>query len=135
MKMPCQFLKAISVEKDPNHYAKHALSSPDEEHIPLNNVPFKQYQFNRFMLDISKNAKCSKSYIPYCLRAIANDRINDVGFAIHKALTACPKLCYIIQHTSKIIYFINMFLKFSHVLCTTWSLNTHKCTSKYKYKF
>lgn len=83
--MPCQFFKAISVEKDPNHCAMHALSSPEEEHISLSNVPFKQYQFNRFMLDISKNAICSKSYIPYCLRAIANQRINDVGFAIYKA--------------------------------------------------
>ncbi|CAG2242190.1 unnamed protein product [Mytilus edulis] len=42
----------------------------------------KQYQFSRFMGDISRNAGCSRLYTAHCLRATAIQAMNDAGFEL-----------------------------------------------------
>lgn len=87
-KCPVNSLKLFLAKTDPNatslfnHCVKKALSSPEEEDVWFSNVPVKQYQFSRFMSDISKNAKCSTSYTAHCLRATAIQGMNDAGFEI-----------------------------------------------------
>lgn len=88
-KCPVNSLKLFLAKTDPNATSlfnhcvkKKALSSPEEEDVWFSNVPVKQYQFSRFMSDISKNAKCSTSYTAHCLRATAIQGMNDAGFEI-----------------------------------------------------
>ena len=45
-----------------NTCSKKALGNPENESVWYNAVPIKQYQFTRFMADISKNAKCTTNY-------------------------------------------------------------------------
>jgi len=87
-KCPVRNLKLLLDKTDPtatslfNHCSKDALISPDEESIWYTTKPVKQYQFSRFMSDISKNSKCSKSYTAHCLRATAIQGMSDAGFQL-----------------------------------------------------
>jgi hypothetical protein len=45
-------------------------------------VPCKQYQFSKFMPDISRNAGCSPRYTAHCLRSTAIQALNDRGFEL-----------------------------------------------------
>ena len=65
-----------------NTCSKKALGNPENESVWYNAVPIKQYQFTRFMADISKNAKCTTNYTAHCFRATAIQCINDAGFEI-----------------------------------------------------
>ena len=65
-----------------NTCSKKALGNPEEESVWYTAVPIKQYQFTRFMADISKNAKCTTNYTAHCLRATAIQCMNDAGFEI-----------------------------------------------------
>lgn len=70
-KYRCDTLKSL---------CKKAMSSSGEEDVWLSNVPVRYYQFSRFLSDISKNAKSSKSYKAHCLRATAIEGMTDAGF-------------------------------------------------------
>jgi hypothetical protein len=65
-----------------NTCSKKALGNPEDESVWYTAVPIKQYQFTRFMADISKNAKCTTNYTAHCLRATAIQCMNDAGFEI-----------------------------------------------------
>ena len=81
-------LKLLLNKTDPtatslfNHCSKDALISPDEESIWYTTKPVKQYQFSRFMSDISKNSKYSKSYTAHCLCATAIQGMSNAGFQL-----------------------------------------------------
>jgi hypothetical protein len=87
-KCPVKSLKLFLSKTDPNasslfnHCLKPALVSPQDESLWFSDIPVKQYQFSRFMSDICKNAKCSKSYTAHSLRATAIQGMNDAGFEI-----------------------------------------------------
>jgi hypothetical protein len=63
-----------------NHCDKRALESPEFQPYWYINNPVKQHQFSRFMSDITRNAKCSKSYTAHCIRATCIQSMNDAGF-------------------------------------------------------
>ena len=65
-----------------NSCSKKALWNPENESVWYTAVPIKQYQFTRFMADISENAKCSTNYTAHCLRATAIQCMIDAGFEI-----------------------------------------------------
>ena len=87
-------LKLLIYKTDPrttclfNHYSNDAQISPDQEHIWYSIKSVKQYQFSRFMSDIAKNAKCSKSYTAHCvhLRATAIQGMSDTGFELRQIM-------------------------------------------------
>ncbi|KAK3104431.1 hypothetical protein FSP39_001869 [Pinctada imbricata] len=63
-----------------NHINKDAIKSPESTDIWYTTKPVKQYQFSRFMADISRNAKCLINYTAHCLRSTAIQALNDEGF-------------------------------------------------------
>lgn len=65
-----------------NRCLKPALKDPNEHEFWYTNIPLKHYQFTRFMAEISKNAKCTKTYTAHCLRATAIQGMSDAGFEI-----------------------------------------------------
>ena len=87
-KCPVKNLKLLLAKTDPtatslfNHCSKDALVTPNEERIWYTTKSVKQYQFSRFMSDISKQSKCSKSYTAHCLRATAIQGMSDAGFEL-----------------------------------------------------
>ena len=87
-KCPVASLKLYLSKLDPkatflfNRCSKEALKSPTTEEIWYTDVPIKKYQFTRFMADICKNAKCSKTYTAHSLRATSIQGMNDAGFEV-----------------------------------------------------
>ncbi|XP_065924521.1 uncharacterized protein [Magallana gigas] len=87
-KCPVASLKLYLSKLDPkatflfNRCSKEALKSPTTEEIWYTDVPIKKYQFTRFMADICKNAKCSKTYTAHNLRATSIQGMNDAGFEV-----------------------------------------------------
>ncbi|XP_076078837.1 uncharacterized protein LOC143048853 [Mytilus galloprovincialis] len=81
-----EYQKAPGLKTDPkaeslfNHCDKDANISPDEQNIWFLMKSVKQYQFSRFMGDISRNAGCSRLYTAHCFRATAIQAMNDAGF-------------------------------------------------------
>jgi hypothetical protein len=69
-----------------NSCSKKALGNPENESVWYTAVSFKQYQFTRFMADISKNAKCTTNCIAHCLRATVVQCMNDAGFEIRHSM-------------------------------------------------
>lgn len=64
---------------------KGTLNSPTTfttEEICYTDVPINKYQFTRFMVDICKNAKCSKTYTEHSQRATSIQGMNDAGFEV-----------------------------------------------------
>ncbi len=82
---PVRSLKALIERTDPsatspfNHCVKNASL---DENIRYSKTSVKQYQFSRFMSDISRNADCSRIYTPHSLHATAIQRMNDAGYQI-----------------------------------------------------
>ncbi|XP_061185494.1 uncharacterized protein LOC133193549 [Saccostrea echinata] len=85
---PIASLRTLIQHTDPqaqslfNHCTKEALSSPETTEVWYMAKPCKQYQFSKFMPDISRNAGCSKKYTAHCLRSTAIQALNDEGFEI-----------------------------------------------------
>lgn len=65
-----------------NNCIPEAMSSPQTVEIWYSTKPLKQYQFTRFMGDISRNAKCTQHYTAHCLRATAIQAMSDAGFEL-----------------------------------------------------
>lgn len=86
-KCPVKDLKLLIEKTDPtaeslfNHCSKDASISPDER-IWYTTKSVKQYQFSRFMSDVSRNSGCLKLYTAHCLRATAIQAMNDAGFEL-----------------------------------------------------
>ncbi|XP_069137816.1 uncharacterized protein [Argopecten irradians] len=65
-----------------NNCNKTAMVSPTTSPFWYTDKPLKQYQFGRFMGDISRNAKCTQHYTAHCLRATAIQAMSDAGFEL-----------------------------------------------------
>jgi hypothetical protein len=65
-----------------NNCIKDALTSPQSTTIWYSAVPCKQYQFSKFMPDVSRNGECSRRYTAHCLRSTAIQGLNDQGFEL-----------------------------------------------------
>ncbi|XP_021357785.1 uncharacterized protein LOC110453244 [Mizuhopecten yessoensis] len=83
---PVKSLRNLISKTDPeaksllNHCTKEAMLLPGTEEVWFSTKPVKQYQFARFMGDISRNAKCTQLYTAHCLRATAIQAMSDAGF-------------------------------------------------------
>jgi hypothetical protein len=64
-----------------NCCSKSALKDPTEV-IWYTSTPIKHYQFTRFIADISKHSRCSKTYTAHSLRSTAIQGMNDSGHKI-----------------------------------------------------
>ncbi|XP_033730755.1 uncharacterized protein LOC117320207 [Pecten maximus] len=83
IRCPVQSLK-LFLRKTPsdakhlfNHCDKDAMNHPESFECWYTKTPVKQYQFARFMADISKNAICSNTYTAHCLRATSISKLSE----------------------------------------------------------
>ncbi|XP_041372867.1 uncharacterized protein LOC121386133 [Gigantopelta aegis] len=83
---PVEALRSLIAKTRPdakslfNNCSKDALNSPNTEPVWYTTIPVKQYQFTRFMADISRQSKTNTVCTAHCLRATSIQAMSDAGF-------------------------------------------------------
>ena len=143
-----------------NQCSKRAMVLPESEDECYTDKPVKHYSFTKFMGDISRNYKCSKSYIAHCLRATAiavvrslegdriYDRANTCSFKYEVARLAswlCVQVCCWLYVACNDISVINVtaftfiivyccdILAYSWINALDWRSNSAKISTRAVY--
>jgi hypothetical protein len=77
---PVKLLHMLIDKTDPSAVSLFNHCSRDDSSVTMYiNKSVKQYQFSRFMGDISRNSVCTQNYTAHCLRATAITALSDAG--------------------------------------------------------